>query len=98
MVGRDIFRRNGCRHSDPGHDQLMALNLDHYGTQSRSGNQVELVKEVSPNSIIATGRSDYPNQVNNVLVSFMFRGERSTLARQPSTTNERRAHALGCAC
>ncbi len=35
----------------------------------------ELVKEVSPNSIIATGRSDYPNQVNNVLCfPFMFRG------------------------
>ena len=23
---------------------------------------------------MATGRSDYPNQVNNVLISFIFRG------------------------
>lgn len=32
-------------------------------------------KEVRPDAIIATGRSDYPNQVNNVLCfPFMFRG------------------------
>ena len=35
----------------------------------------ELAKEVRPNAIIATGRSDYPNQVNNVLCfPFIFRG------------------------
>ncbi len=35
----------------------------------------ELVKEVRPDAIMATGRSDYPNQVNNVLcVPFIFRG------------------------
>jgi malate dehydrogenase (oxaloacetate-decarboxylating)(NADP+) len=35
----------------------------------------ELVREVRPDAIIATGRSDYPNQVNNVLVfPFIFRG------------------------
>ena len=35
----------------------------------------ELVKEVKPDAMIATGRSDYPNQVNNVLCfPFMFRG------------------------
>ena len=27
----------------------------------------EMVREVRPDAIIATGRSDYPNQVNNVL-------------------------------
>ncbi len=33
------------------------------------------VKEVRPDAIIATGRSDYPNQVNNVLgFPFIFRG------------------------
>ena len=33
------------------------------------------VKEVAPDAIIATGRSDYPNQVNNVLCfPFIFRG------------------------
>lgn len=35
----------------------------------------ELVREVVPDAIIATGRSDYPNQVNNVLCfPFIFRG------------------------
>jgi malate dehydrogenase (oxaloacetate-decarboxylating)(NADP+) len=35
----------------------------------------ELVKEVRPDAIIATGRTDYPNQVNNVLCfPFIFRG------------------------
>ena len=35
----------------------------------------ELAKEVQPDSMICTGRSDYPNQVNNVLCfPFLFRG------------------------
>ncbi len=35
----------------------------------------DLVKEVRPDAIMATGRSDYPNQVNNVLCfPFIFRG------------------------
>ena len=35
----------------------------------------ELAKAVRPNCIIATGRSDYPNQVNNVLCfPYIFRG------------------------
>ncbi len=35
----------------------------------------DLAKEASPHSIVATGRSDYPNQVNNVLgFPFIFRG------------------------
>ena len=35
----------------------------------------EIAREVSPDAIIATGRSDYPNQVNNVLCfPFIFRG------------------------
>ncbi|MEP6484647.1 MAG: NADP-dependent malic enzyme, partial [Rudaea sp.] len=35
----------------------------------------ELVKEVRPDAIIATGRSDYPNQVNNALCfPYIFRG------------------------
>ena len=35
----------------------------------------ELVKAVRPDAIIATGRSDYVNQVNNVLCfPFIFRG------------------------
>ncbi|MFV1600425.1 MULTISPECIES: NADP-dependent malic enzyme [unclassified Phaeobacter] len=35
----------------------------------------EVARSVSPNAIIATGRSDFPNQVNNVLCfPFIFRG------------------------
>lgn len=35
----------------------------------------EVAKEARPDAIIATGRSDYPNQVNNVLgFPFIFRG------------------------
>jgi malate dehydrogenase (oxaloacetate-decarboxylating)(NADP+) len=35
----------------------------------------ELVKQLRPDAIMATGRSDYPNQVNNVLCfPFIFRG------------------------
>jgi malate dehydrogenase (oxaloacetate-decarboxylating)(NADP+) len=35
----------------------------------------ELAKEARPDCIVATGRSDYPNQVNNVLCfPYMFRG------------------------
>ncbi|MCW4463759.1 NADP-dependent malic enzyme [Sphingomonas sp. BT-65] len=35
----------------------------------------ELAKNVRPDAIVATGRSDYPNQVNNVLgFPFIFRG------------------------
>lgn len=35
----------------------------------------ELAKKIRPDAIVATGRSDYPNQVNNVLCfPFLFRG------------------------
>ncbi|MEM6890072.1 MAG: NADP-dependent malic enzyme [Pseudomonadota bacterium] len=35
----------------------------------------DVAREVAPNAIIATGRSDFPNQVNNVLCfPFIFRG------------------------
>jgi malate dehydrogenase (oxaloacetate-decarboxylating)(NADP+) len=35
----------------------------------------DLAREVAPGALIATGRSDYPNQVNNVLCfPFIFRG------------------------
>ncbi|WP_440225323.1 NADP-dependent malic enzyme [Dokdonella sp. MW10] len=35
----------------------------------------ELVREANPDAIIATGRSDYPNQVNNALCfPYLFRG------------------------
>ncbi|MBV9735015.1 MAG: NADP-dependent malic enzyme [Acidisphaera sp.] len=46
----------------------------------------ELAKEVRPDCVIATGRSDYPNQVNNVLgFPYIFRG---ALDVRASTINE----------
>jgi len=42
----------------------------------------ELAKEANPHAIVATGRSDYPNQVNNVLgFPFIFRGALDVRAR-----------------
>ena len=56
----------------------------------------ELADEARPDAIIATGRSDYPNQINNVLgFPFIFRGALDVRAR---TINEEMklaaAHAL----
>jgi malate dehydrogenase (oxaloacetate-decarboxylating)(NADP+) len=46
----------------------------------------ELVKAVRPEAIVATGRSDYPNQINNVLCfPFIFRG---ALDVRATTINE----------
>jgi malate dehydrogenase (oxaloacetate-decarboxylating)(NADP+) len=52
----------------------------------------EAVREVRDDAIIATGRSDYPNQVNNVLVfPYIFRGAldvcASTLRRPGSSSS-----------
>jgi malate dehydrogenase (oxaloacetate-decarboxylating)(NADP+) len=42
-----------------------------------------LAKQTRPDAIIATGRSDYPNQVNNVLgFPFLFRGALDVQARE----------------
>jgi len=42
----------------------------------------ELAKSVKPDAIVATGRSDFPNQVNNVLgFPYIFRGALDVLAR-----------------
>ena len=43
----------------------------------------EAVKAVRPDAIVATGRSDYPNQVNNVLgFPYIFRGALDVRARE----------------
>ena len=43
----------------------------------------EKAKEARPDAIVATGRSDYPNQVNNVLgFPFIFRGALDVRARK----------------
>jgi len=42
----------------------------------------ELAKQARPDAIVATGRSDYPNQINNVLgFPFIFRGALDVRAR-----------------
>lgn len=42
----------------------------------------ELVRKVRPDAIIATGRSDYPNQINNVLgFPYIFKGALKARAR-----------------
>ena len=46
----------------------------------------EEAKAVRPDCIIATGRSDYPNQVNNVRASPSSSAARSTSGPAPSTT------------
>lgn len=57
----------------------------------------ELVKEVRSDAIIATGRSDYPNQVNNVLCfPFIFRGALDCGATEINE-DMKRACAIGIA-
>ena len=49
----------------------------------------ELVQEVRDDAVIATGRTDYPNQVNNVLCfPFIFRGALDTGATTITTAME----------
>jgi malate dehydrogenase (oxaloacetate-decarboxylating)(NADP+) len=43
----------------------------------------EIAKTVRPDCIIATGRSDYPNQINNVMCfPFLFRATLDTRSKQ----------------
>jgi malate dehydrogenase (oxaloacetate-decarboxylating)(NADP+) len=44
--------------------------------------EFELVKQFRPDAIVGTGRSDYPNQINNLLgFPFIFRGALDVRAR-----------------
>jgi malate dehydrogenase (oxaloacetate-decarboxylating)(NADP+) len=56
----------------------------------------ELAKATRPDAIVATGRSDYPNQINNVLgFPFIFRGALDVRARQINEAMKSAAsHAL----
>ena len=54
----------------------------------------DLAKAARPDAIIATGRSDYPNQVNNVLVfPFIFRGALDVGATADQRADEARRGA-----
>ena len=46
----------------------------------------EVARAARPDAMICTGRSDFPNQVNNVLCfPYIFRGALDCGARRPST-------------
>ena len=77
MVGADVFL--GCSAADVVSaemvksmaDRPLILALANPNPEIRP----EIAKAARPDCIIATGRSDYPNQVNNVLCfPFIFRG------------------------
>ena len=67
--------------------RLMAAEPGHLRhRQPRSRNTLQLAITTRPDAIVATGRSDYPNQVNNVLgFPFIFRG---ALDVRATTINE----------
>jgi malate dehydrogenase (oxaloacetate-decarboxylating)(NADP+) len=58
----------------------------------------ELVKEARPDAIVGTGRSDYPNQINNLLgFPYIFRGALDVRARAINEEMKIAAsHALAC--
>ncbi|TNE39048.1 MAG: NADP-dependent malic enzyme [Alphaproteobacteria bacterium] len=77
MVGADVFL--GC--SGPGalKKEMVATMAEKPIILALANPTPEILpeeaKEVRPDAIIATGRSDYPNQVNNVLCfPYLFRG------------------------
>lgn len=57
----------------------------------------ELIKEARPDAIVATGRSDYPNQINNVLAfPYLFRGALDVRASK-ITENMKKACSIALA-
>jgi malate dehydrogenase (oxaloacetate-decarboxylating)(NADP+) len=71
-----VLRPVGERRADQGHGRLHGRQPDHlcHG-QPDPEITPEEVAEVRDDAIVATGRSDYPNQVNNVLgFPYIFRG------------------------
>ena len=57
----------------------------------------EEVEDVRKDAIIATGRSDYPNQVNNLIgFPYIFRGALDVRARTINDENENRNGKCNC--
>ncbi len=77
MVGADVFvGLSGANLLSPEDLKRMAPNPVVFACSNPDPEiQPELARQVRPDVILATGRSDYPNQVNNVLgFPFIFRG------------------------
>ena len=77
LIGADVFVGVSVPNAVD-KDMIKSMNSDP-GVFAMSNPVPEIwpeeVKEVRDDAIIATGRSDYPNQVNNVLIfPFIFRG------------------------
>ncbi len=88
MEGTDVFLRPvGQGRADPGDGQGDGRQADHLRHANPDPEITpEEARQASPHAIIATGRSDYPNQVNNVLgFPYIFRG---ALDVRASTINE----------
>ncbi len=88
MQGADVFL--GLSAKDAVKKKMVASMADHPIVFAMANPDPEIrpekVKEVRDDAIIATGRSDYPNQVNNVLgFPYIFRG---ALDVRASTINE----------
>ena len=73
---RRVLRPLGQGRGDQGHGRLDGAEADHLRDgQPDPEITAEEVAEVRDDAIMATGRSDYPNQVNNVLgFPYIFRG------------------------
>ena len=88
MVGSDVFL--GLSAKDAVDQDMVKSMADHPIIFAMANPDPEItpeaVKEVRPDAIMATGRSDYPNQVNNVLgFPYIFRG---ALDVRASTIND----------
>ena len=90
MDGADVvFGLSAKGAFTPGDGPLHGAESDHlrHGQSRIRRSRPEEVAEIRDDAIVATGRSDYPNQVNNVLgFPYIFRGALDVRATHASTT------------
>ena len=99
MVGCDVFLGLSAKGAmTPGHGQDAWRKAPIIFAMANPDPEItpEEVKAVRPDAIVATGRSDYPNQVNNVLgFPYIFRGAldvRATHHQRSDEDRRRRSH------
>ena len=93
---RRVRRRVGRGHGDAGHGPVHGATGPIVFAMANPDPEItyELAKEARPDVIMATGRSDYPNQVNNVLgFPFIFRGALDVRATRHQRRDEDRGRA-----